>query len=216
MKKLFIATLLLLGACPSFAQDETEERRGGFKKDHLFTGGGLTLSFSNYTTVLGASPVFGYSINKWLDAGIVFNFNYASDRHVTYYDPVTRLYYFSDDKLRQTVFGPGAFVRAYPLKFLFIQAQGEQNFITQKFIYDNGAPSEKISVSAPSLLVGVGYASGREGIGDLYYYISIMVDVARNRNSPYVEQTASGNINPLPIFRAGLQIPLFQGRRNRW
>ena len=215
MKKLLIAGLLVMGACQSFAQDETEERKGGFKKDHLFTGGGLTLSFSNYTTVLGATPVLGYSINKWIDAGIVFNVNYASDRHVTYYNPSTGFYYFSDDKLRQTILGPGAFVKFYPLKFLFIQAQGEQNFITQKFIYDNGAPTEKISVSAPSLLVGAGYASGREGVGDLYYYISIMLDVARDKNSPYVEQTASGNINPLPIIRAGLQVPLFQGRRGR-
>ncbi|HMX37234.1 MAG TPA: hypothetical protein PKA94_08110, partial [Ferruginibacter sp.] len=69
---------------------------------------------------------------------------------------------------------------------------------------------------APSLLLGVGYASGREGIGDLYYYISLMFDVIRDRNSPYVEETASGKINALPIFRAGLQIPLFQGKRNRW
>ncbi|HMW27196.1 MAG TPA: hypothetical protein PKL81_10610 [Ferruginibacter sp.] len=216
MKKLVFALLLVSASFVSFAQDEADEKKGGFKKENLFTGGGLTVSFSNYTTVLGASPVLGYSINKWLDAGIVFNINYASNRHVTYYNPATGLYYYSDDKLRQTVFGPGAFVRAYPIKFLFVQALGEQNFITQKLIYDNGSPTEKTSISAPSLLLGVGYASGREGIGDLYYYISLMFDVMRDRNSPYVEETASGKINALPIFRAGLQIPLFQGKRNRW
>ena len=74
---------------------------------------------------------------------VVFNINYASNRHVTYYNPATGLYYYSDDKLRQTVFGPGAFVQAYPIKFLFVQALGEQNFITQKLIYDNGSPTEK-------------------------------------------------------------------------
>lgn len=221
MKKVVIVLVLLSGFYISKAQDEenrTEEKKGGFKKENLFTGGGLTLSFSNYTTVLGASPVFGYSITKWLDAGIVFNFNYGSDRHVTYRTLVNNSYYVyitTDDKLRQTVFGPGAFVRAYPLKFLFVQMQGEQNFINQKIIHDNGSPSSKTSLSATSLLVGAGYCIGREGIGSLFYYVSIMADIAKNRNSPYTEETASGNVNILPIIRAGLQVPLFQGRRNR-
>lgn len=218
MKKVLIIVLIMGGTFISKAQDEKEnddENKGGFKKENLFTGGGITLSFSNYTTVLGASPVFGYSINRWLDAGIVFNFNYASNRHITYYDPINRLYYVSDDKLRQTIFGPGIFARAYPLNFLFVQVQGEQNFINQKIIYDNAAPSLKNSVSATSLLVGAGYCNGRQGTGDLFYYLSIMVDVAKDRNSPYLEETSSGNLNILPIIRAGLQVPLFQGKRNR-
>jgi hypothetical protein len=224
MKKAIIVLLLLPGFYSSMAQDERglkEEKKGGFKKENLFTGGGITLSFSNYTTVLGASPVLGYSINRWLDAGIVFNFNYGSNRHLIYFvrtnpnNPFEGYYITSDDKLRQTVFGPGAFVRAYPLKFLFAQAQVEHNFINQKIIYDNGAPSSKSSVSTTSLLVGAGYCNGREGPGSLFYYISIMIDVAGNKNSPYLEETKNGNTNILPIIRAGLQIPLFQGRRNR-
>lgn len=222
MKKFIIALLLMNVALAVHAQEEekdTPENKGGFKKENLFTGGGLTLSFSNYTTVLGANPVFGYSINKWLDAGIVINFNYGSNRHVTYYitapPPNPGYYYVSDDKLRQTVFGPGAFVRAYPLNFLFAQVQVEHNFIKQKIIYDNGDPSTKINLSATSLLLGAGYCNGREGTGSLFYYVSLMVDVARNKNSPYTEVTESGYVNMVPIIRAGLQIPLFQGNRNR-
>ncbi|MEO6252044.1 MAG: hypothetical protein ABIO79_01955 [Ferruginibacter sp.] len=224
MKKVVIVLMLLSGTYISKAQDEenrSEEKRGGFKKENLFTGGGLTVSFSNYTTVLGASPVLGYSITKWLDAGIVINFNYGSNRHVTYLvrdpgNPADPGYYItSDDKLRQTVFGPGAFVRIYPVNFLFVQAQAEQNFINQKIIYDNGAPSTKTSVSATSILVGAGYCVGRAGTGSLFYYVSIMADIAKNRNSPYVEELASGRINVLPIIRAGLQIPLFQGKSRR-
>ena len=219
MKKVFAILILLNISNASHAQDEKdvrEEKKGGFKKENLFTGGGLTLSFSNYTSVIGASPVLGYSINRWLDAGIVFNFNYSSDRHVTYYDPYSGIYYISNDKLRQTVFGPGVFARFYPIKFLFIQAQGEQNFINQKVIYDNGAPTDRQSVSATSFLIGAGYCNGREGVGDLFYYISVMADVSGNRNSPYVEELASGRINVLPIIRAGLQVPLFQGKRRRY
>jgi hypothetical protein len=220
MKKILFVFLLEAGMLSVFAQDSKEEKetpkKHGFKKENLFTGGGLTVSFSNYTTVLGASPVLGYSINKWVDAGIVFTFNYASDRHATYYDPYSNSYLVSDDKLKQTIFGPGFFARVYPIKFLFVQVQGEENFISQKLIYANGTPTDKNSVSAPSFLVGAGYCNGREGKGSLFYYVSIMADIAKNKNSPYVEQLASGKVNVLPIIRAGLQVPLFQGKKNRW
>lgn len=185
---------------------ETTEKKGGFKKDHLFTGGGITLSFSSNGTVLGASPVFGYSITKWLDAGLVFNYIYATQRHYAFYS--------YDDKLRQTVVGPGAFIKIYPVHFLFVQGQVEKNFIRQTLIPDDSSiPRETYKVSATSFLVGGGYCNGREGTGDLFYYLSILFDVAKNKNSPYVEQTQSGNVNVLPIIRAGLQIPLFQGRK---
>lgn len=215
MKKLFFVLLFTGTLTAGFAQDEKEEeKKGGFKKENLFTGGGIQLSFSNYTTVIGASPVLGYSINKWIDAGIGFNFNYASNRHAVAVDPFGN-YYYTDDKIKQTILGPGVFARVYPIKFLFIQVLGEYNFINQKVIYDNGYPTERYSVSAPSCLVGAGYCNGREGKGSLFYYISIMADVVKDRNSPYVEETASGKVNMLPIIRAGLQVPLFQGKRHR-
>ena len=217
MKKIIIFLFLVNVFYASIAQDEkseADEKRGGFKKENLFTGGGATVSIGSYSTVLGASPVLGYSINKWLDAGIVFNFTYASSR-VVYYYPGTNNYLVSDDKSRQTVFGPGVFARVYPLKFLFLNIQAEQNFITDKTIYAN-SPATKDKYSATSLLLGVGYAGGREGVGDMYYYISIMGDFAGNKNSPYVGISESGKVVITPIFKAGLQIPLFQGRRNRF
>lgn len=155
----------------------------------------------------------GYSINRWIDAGIVLNFTYYSNRHVTYYNPGSGLYFSSDDKLKQTNFGPGAFIKIYPVKFLFVQAQGEMNFISEKFMYADGSPTDKTRYNVPSLLVGAGYSSGREGIGNFFYHISISFDVLKDKNSPYVEQISNGKINVLPIIRAGIQIPLFQGRR---
>lgn len=221
MKNIIAVILISLLALNTYGQDEEMKPRkekesqseGGFQKDHLFTGGGIELSVANSTFVVGASPVLGYSINKWLDAGIVLNFSYLSDRHITYYDPNTGLYYSSDDKLHRTDFGPGAFVKFYPLKFLFIQAQGEVNFASQKIIYPNSLPNDKTHTTAPSLLIGAGYCSGREGVGDMFYYISLSVDVLNDRNSPYVEQISNNKLNKLPILRAGIQIPLFQGRR---
>lgn len=191
---------------PIRTEEPEPERKGGFKKSNLFTGGSITLSFSSNGTVLGASPVFGYSIAKWLDAGLVFNYTYATQRHYQVYS--------YDDKLRQTTIGPGAFVRIYPVKFLFIHAQGERNFIKQTLIPDDNAfPRQSINVSANSMLVGAGYCNGREGIGSLFYYLSVLFDVAKEKNSPYTEVSQSGKVSVLPIIRAGLQIPLFQGKR---
>lgn len=215
MKKGVLVFTLALLVCFSFAQDkksDKEKTESKFKKENLFTGGGINLSFSNYVTVMGASPVLGYSINKWLDAGIVFNFNYSSDRHATYYNPYTFTYFYSDDKLKQTILGPGVFIRAYPVKFLFVQVQGEENFMSQKLIPADGSATLRDKFSAGSLLLGAGYCSGREGTGSLFYYFSIMADVAKNSNSPYVEQLSNGKVNILPIIRAGLQVPLFQGK----
>jgi hypothetical protein len=217
MRRILLAAALLTIGCTAFAQEpeeKNEEKKGGFKKDHLFTGGGITLSFSGNTFVAGASPVFGYSINKWLDAGILFNFLYTSSRPVIY-DPYTNNYYYSDDKYRYTSYGPGAFVRFYPLNFLFVQGQVEQNYMRAKEIIANG-PTNTYKVSAPSLLLGVGYASGREQVGDLFYYVSLAVDVIKDRNSPYVGITESNNVVMQPIIRAGLQVPLFQGKNRRW
>src|SRR5687767_13192742 len=106
--KLLLVIFFTITTSSIFAQDtlraeQTEpERKRGFQKDRLFTGGGITLSFSSNGTVLGASPVFGYSIAKWLDAGIVVNYIYATQRHYAFYS--------YDDKLRQTIVGPGAFM----------------------------------------------------------------------------------------------------------
>ncbi len=212
MKNIFLSLIISLFTTYVVAQDdstrtETEkvEKTRGFRKDRLFTGGGVTLSFSSYGTVLGASPVFGYSFAKWLDAGLVVNFIYATQRHYAFYSP--------DDKLKQTVLGPGAFVRIFPVKFLFLHAQGEKNFIKQTLVPDDNAfPKQTYKVEANSFLVGGGYCQGREGSGEPFYYLSILFDVAKDKNSPYVEQTQSGKISALPIIRAGVQIPLFQGK----
>lgn len=214
MKKIVFLLVIIAASYSSFAQYKRSEEtpNKGFKKERLFTGGSVIVSFSNYTTVLGANPMIGYSLTKWLDAGLLFNYTYSSNKHVTYYDVSTGYYYTSDDKLKQSTFGPGAFFRAYPLNFLFVQGQAELNRTSLKFTPANGGPIVKDNVTAPSLLIGAGYCSGREGPGSLFYYVSIMADVLKDKNSPYIEQGQDGKIKILPIIRAGFQIPLFQGK----
>ncbi|HMK05039.1 MAG TPA: hypothetical protein VK489_12635 [Ferruginibacter sp.] len=203
MKKAFIVLVLLNIFYTAFAQEENEssERKGGFKKENLFVGGELALGFGSYYTALGASPYFGYSITRYLDAAVSFNFNYTAQRDYPYYG----------DKARQTLYGPGAFVRVYPLQFLFAQAQFEHNFIKTRYIPGNESPylpsTEHTGVN--SFLVGAGYAGGRDEYNKSFYYISISFDVLGNNASPYT----SGSGTAIPIIRAGYNIALFQGRR---
>ena len=208
-KRMLIAALCIANGV--VAQDEGGYEPG-FKKQNMMMGGSLTVSFGNNNTVLGASPYIGYSLTSWLDAGFIVNYVYSGVRNVTYVDPNNGQYFFSNDKLRQHTYGPGAFVRLFPIPQLFVQVQGEHNFISQKIKYDNGAPSQKSTTSATSVLVGAGYASGRSGPRMPMYYISLLFDVAQDRNSPYVEVTRYNNVNVLPILRAGVQFPLFAGK----
>lgn len=207
MKKILTVLILIGAAHLSKAQDEERpeaEKKGGFKKENLFVGGDITLGFGNSYTALGASPYFGYSINKYLDVAASFNYIYTSQRDILEYG----------DKARQTQYGPGAFVRVYPLKFLFAQAQFEHNFIKVKYLPAGNSVTYSPStdrVDANSLLLGAGYAGGREEDNKSFYYFSISWDVLRNPNSPYVD----GLGRAVPIIRAGYNIALFQGTRNR-
>jgi len=201
MKKVIV--LLLLPLCfhaKAQGQEENKEvKKSGFRKEKLFTGGSANIGFSNGATMLGITPQLGYSLTNWLDAGITFNLNYISQRD-----------YATTDKIRQTTYGPGAFVRMFPVNFLFATAQYEYNTIHQKQMI-SGQPDIKTSVNANSLLLGAGYAAGREKGNNTYYYLSIMWDVYGDTYSPYVDQLGRST----PVIRAGYNIGLFQGRNRR-
>src|SRR3954467_2647088 len=87
----------------------------GFQKDKLFTGGSISLGFSSNSFNAGGSPVLGYNLTNWLDAGISLNYNYTSFNHVYVTDP--------NDKIRLTDRGGGVFTKIYPVRFIFIQGQ---------------------------------------------------------------------------------------------
>lgn len=200
--------LMIVSAQPAFAQsqskieeEEEEEDQRTFKKENLFVGGTVNLGFGNNVTQLGIGPFIGYSLTNYLDVAFAPNISYISQRDN----------FVLDDKLRQTIYGPGTFVRLFPVKFLFAQVQYEFNLIRNKYIYPESfnLPDVKDKLDAHSLLVGAGYAGGRDKFNKSFYYISIMWDVADSRNSPYKDNQ---NRN-VPIIRAGYNIALFQGRR---
>ena len=215
---LFCITISLTGV----AQDSTrtdvnytgskpsdnDDKKEGFHKENFFTGGSVIISLSSYGTVLGADPVFGYSITDWLDAGVSLNFTYNSQRTYDFNGDVI-------EKDRQTILGPGVFVKVYPTDFLFVQAQYEDNFIADKQILVTSGFAGTFKTSASSFLTGIGYCGGREGTGSVFYYIAILADLGGNYYSPYLYHFSDGSTTIAPIFRAGLQIPLFQGNNGR-
>ena len=200
MKKL-IVLLLVASAFQVNAQDKEEGNKGS-QSYRFFTGGSVNLGFSNYSTNLGISPQFGYSLTDWADAGISVNFNYVSQRD----------YQVGGDKLRQTIIGPGVFVRLFPINFLFASTQFECNFIKYKYLPASGSgyQPDKAHVQAPSLLLGAGYAGGRQKGNNTYYYFSVSWDVMGNENSPYIDSYGRA----VPVIRAGYNIGLFQGKHS--
>jgi len=200
MKSKIIAILIAASLISfySTAQDKEEEKKKGFNKENLFTGGSISLAFYNNTFLVGGSPVLGYSITNWADLGIVVNYNYSSYRDYNF---------VFNDKLKQYVYGGGGFVKVYPVRFIFVQAQYEYNFIKQKFIPNIGVEQE-YKAEAGSFLIGGGYTTGRFGRGGApHFYLAVLFDVSNNLNSPYTD----GYGRTIPIIRGGIQIPLFQG-----
>jgi hypothetical protein len=204
MKKTAVLLIVLVIAISLKSQkSSSEEKSGGFKKENLFSGGALNVGFFNGQTVLGLSPVFGYSLNNYIDAGIALNFTYTGIRE------------YSGDKYRQFVYGPGVFAKIYPLKMIFIEGMYEHNFTSVTYKPAYGGPDQKYKADANSILVGGGYCTGREGAGSNFYYFSILVDILKDPNSPYVELLQNNTYRAIPIIKAGLQIPLFQGGGKR-
>lgn len=198
MKKLVLVVTLALSFSLVFAQHDEEKEKSAFK-ENLFTGGSVSLAFYNNTFLIGGNPVFGYSLTNWADAGIVVNYNYTSYRDVT----------VLNDRLRQRDYGGGIFAKLYPVRFLFVQAQVEHNYIRQKYLPPSGSVPSITKLDANSFLVGGGYTTGRNGKGGApFYYLSLLFDVSGDTNSPYTD----GLGRSIPIIRAGLQIPLFQGK----
>lgn len=194
MKKLMLS-LLQITFCVSFlfAQDD-EEQKGGWKPDHLFIGSGINLGFSN-GFIIGLNPEVGYSINRFLDAGIATNLTYVTQRS-----------YYANQSVRYLAIGGGPFVRFWPVPMIFISGQYEYNDITLREVTD-GVTTYKEKADASSLLVGLGY--GSRVIGQSQFYTSIMIDALNDINSPYRDQY--GRV--LPVFRTGFIFYLGRGSR---
>ncbi len=181
---------------PTYTSDEGEK---GFKKENIFIGGGITLGFASNTFQIGASPEIGYSVAQWLDAGLGLNFNYASQSA----DP----YYNGNVRYRNFNYGGGPFVRLFPLRFLFAQAQLEENWIKVNAKDYNTGISGENTYKSTSFIAGVGYT--QRIVGQSSFYTMIGIDLMRDPNSPYRDY----NNAAIPIIRAGFNFYLRPSRR---
>ncbi len=204
MKKIWIL-LFTCGFCAhSFAQRDNEEKnndygelKGGFRQENIFIGGGASLGGGFGQFSFGLSPEIGYSIAKWLDAGIGLNIIYTSVAANTFYNPTST-------KLRQWNYGGGPFVRVYPINFLFVQGQFEENWT--KVTVKDGNITYRQTVNASSLIAGIGYTQREVGMGS--YYIMVGLDLLKNPYSPYVGENDAGQLVANPIVRVGFNFYL--------
>lgn len=193
---LMISSLLLCDLLSAQSLEPTTEK-GKFKQENLFIGTGINLGIANKSFNVGINPEIGYSLTKWLDAGIALNLNYFSQNASDY----------STIKYQNLSYGAGSFIRIWPVSFFHIQIQPEFNWInsTQKNMANN--TTLKYNYNAGSLLVGIGY--GSHFIGNRYSYVTLMMDVLQDRNSPYRDQFN----DPIPVFKAGFGMYLKPSRK---
>jgi hypothetical protein len=186
---------------PNTYNDDDGSGETGFKKENLFVGGGLSLGFSGYDFNVGVTPEIGYSLNKYLDAGVVVNINYYSERA----DP--QLYYNDNTRYRSFNYGAGVFARFWPVRFLFLQVQPEYNIIEYNTKYIPTGETATAQTQAASFLLGVGY--GQRFIGQSSYFLSISFDALNNPGSPYRDPYSGV---ALPVIKAGFDFYLHKKR----
>jgi hypothetical protein len=192
MQHRFFFGLFTLISTAVLAQESDE--KGGWKSDHVFVGTGINLGFSN-GFILGLNPEVGYSINRFLDAGIATNLTYVTQRSQ-----------FANSSVRYLAVGGGPFVRIWPARMLFLGAQYEFNSISISEKTD-GVITDRASAGSGSLLVGLGY--GNRLVGQSQFYTSILFDVLQDANSPYRDAFNRA----LPVFRTGFLFYLGRGGR---
>lgn len=183
----------------SFAQDE-EESSHKFRRDNIFLGGSIGLGLGNGGFSAGANPEIGYSVSKWLDAGISTNFNYYS----------YRAEYNAGIRQRSFNYGGGIFARLFLFGGFFLQVLPEYNWVNTNFksLSPGGIGEEyHLKNEAPSLLLGAGY--GSRMIGNSNFFTVLMIDAGTNTNSPYIGSLGS----KLPILRTGFNFYLRPKRR---
>jgi hypothetical protein len=196
MKACKLSLLLLLISFGAFAQEEEETKKGGFKTENIFVGGGIGLGsgsvFGNSgfggggSFFFSISPQAGYSLAKWLDLGLEITYSYrtASD---------------GVNGFSASTFGVGPFVRIFPIEQFYLMAQPEFNSVKVSF---NGGGSQ--TASGNSFLAGGGYISGGS---NSYFFTSILFDFGNSQFSPYKLE----NGTKLPIIRSGIVFHLGGG-----
>ena len=193
--KQFLSLIILFTALNVHAQNNTIQTSKLMEPERpLMIGGGLVLGGGTGSFQIGLNPELVKSYNDYIDLGLISNIYYSSYRTIASYDGINAKYH-------KTQFGLGGFARIWPVNEFFLQIQPEYNWTWAKStdIVDN--ISNKVQVSATSVLAGIGYGRRTE---NGFSYLSIMIDLVNSQQSPY----GMGQLRPQPIFRAGFGFPI--------
>jgi hypothetical protein len=199
MKPLFTLVSLFL-VLNVHAQNNTIQTSKLMEPERpLMIGGGLVLGGGTGSFQIGLNPELVKSYNDYIDLGLISNIYYSSYRTIASYDGINAKYH-------KTQFGLGGFARIWPVNEFFLQIQPEYNWTWAKStdIVDN--ISNKVQVSATSVLAGIGYGRRTE---NGFSYLSIMIDLINSQQSPY----GMGQLRPQPIFRAGFGFPIHLAKK---
>jgi hypothetical protein len=193
MKKLIFSLFFLSVSILAIAQEDDETRKK-LKRENWYIGSGINVGFVR-GWILGLNPETGYSVGKFLDVGVATNFNYITQNLGT------------GQTYRFTALGAGPYVRGWIANRFFLTSQFEYNFIRETFVSNGVKNIDKYN--APSLLVGGGW--GNRFIGQSQFFTSIMIDVLKDPESPYLDR---GTNTLLPVFRTGFLF-YFQPKKER-
>jgi hypothetical protein len=166
----------------------------------LMIGGGLVLGGGTGSFQIGLNPELVKSYNDYIDLGLISNVYYSSFR--------TTEISSTNAKFHKTQFGFGGFARVWPVSEFFLQIQPEYNWTWTKQTNLVINESNKVNVSATSVLAGIGYGRRTE---NGFSYLSIMIDLVNSQQSPY----GMGQLRPQPIFRAGFGLPIHIAKAKR-
>ena len=138
-----------------------------------------------------------------LMAGVALNINYNSQKlyiaNASGYDYAGKVSSFN--------YGGGVFARLYPANFLFVQFQPEVNWISYHQKDNASGLTANTTVSAPSLIGGIGYSQRIITQGS--YFFMIGLDLLNDANSPYQD----GYGHAQPIIRGGFDVYLHPAKK---
>jgi len=169
----------------------------------LFIGGNLVVGGGSGSFQLGLNPEVYKRVNDYVDLGASTNLFFQS------FNP-TLSNGLQVNSSRSFQLGVGGFTRIWPLEKFFIQVQPEYNYTWSRYkdrstIDIRSGASSSFRFGAESLLAGIGYGTRSEN-GMTYF--SVMIDLLKNRNSPYRD----GFNRAEPIIRAGFAFPILRSK----
>ncbi len=192
--KQVLSFIILFGALNLNAQITTIQTTKIMEPERPWMiGGGLVLGGGSGSFQIGINPEMVKSYNDYIDLGVISNIFYSSFR--------TTEISSTNEKFRKMQFGLGGFARLWPVNEFFLQVQPEYNWTWAKQVNVVSNSSNKVNVSATSVLAGIGYGKRTE---NGFSYFSIMLDLINSQQSPY----GMGQLRPQPIFRAGFGLPI--------